>query len=106
MKRKTDGSVRIGDITSIFDCAEYMEHGTPPYHDNYDIMLRENLPVVFSFAYTPGGRVSKYWCSLAFRHPTPSVMEIEEWMASRPRLRKGYKWSKPYWYMRASVWEQ
>lgn len=85
-------------LPSIFDCDEFTSKSWPPYHNNWDLDRKQHMPVIFSFAYTPTGRVSKYWCSLSLKR-IPSDKEISEWEHNgRPRLKKGYKWSKVYKY--------
>lgn len=101
MNRKTeDEFTSLEGMTSIFDCAEYLEHHYPPYCDSWDNELKYCLPVAFSFAYTPQGHVSKYWSVLEFGRTSPTEDAISNWMEQRPRLRKGYRWSRPYWYSR------
>lgn len=85
-------------ITPIWDCGEYMRGRVPPYHDAWDAIGRRRRPIAFSFAYTPGGRVSRYWCSLTL-HGGRDAEAVRRWAAEeRPRLRRGYRWSSPYWY--------
>ncbi len=86
------------DMTSIFDCAEYLRHSYPMYIDTWDYEFKRPNPVAYSFAYTPKGNVSKFWCVLEFHRTEPTDDAIRNWMENRPKLRKGYRWSKPYWY--------
>ena len=89
---------KMDGYPSIFDCEEYLKHGYPPYMHSYHVELHYSTPVLFSFAYTPSGRVSKFWCSYSFGATHPTDKTVERWMNARPKLRKGYRWSEPYWY--------
>ena len=85
-------------MTTIWDCDEYMRKHWPPYHEAWDAGRHCAVPVAFSFAYTPKGRVSRYWCSITLRGGDVP-RRVREWAdGGRPRLRRGYRWSRPYWY--------
>lgn len=90
--------MNVMGLRSIWDCSEYMRGHMPPYHDAWDAAANRQRPIAFSFAYTPKGRVSRYWCSLALPGARDEN-EVRRWVAGgRPRLRRGYRWSEPYWY--------
>ena len=89
----------------IFDCAEYTRNGTRgvPYQWDHARYGRPADTVIFFFAYTPKGRVSKYWSSFTMHYSLPDKQRrLERYMREvryefRGRL-KGYRWSKPYLY--------
>lgn len=90
-------------MTSIFDCKEYTAKTWPPYHDCNARYGRPADTVVFWFAYTPTGRVSRYWASLQLRYSLPDKQSraLRYVRERRPSLRgrlKGYKWSRAYLY--------
>jgi len=92
-------------MDSIWENKEYMSRTAPPYHDTFHRYGELSDAVIFWYAYTPTGRVSKYWQSLQIRHGEKASHEWLEKRAERferecghPRLRKGYTWSKAYLY--------
>lgn len=90
---------RMRDLPSIFSCEEYTRKRWPPPIETCVVGCQYHMPCLFSFAYTPSGRVSKYRCALAFRYPNPSPDRIERWAADeRPALKSGYRWSRVYAY--------
>jgi hypothetical protein len=75
----------------------------PPYHVVNAMYGRPSDTVIFFFAYTPTGRVSKYWASFTINYSLRDKTErLRRYMREqRPRLSgklKGYRWSSPYLY--------
>ena len=95
-------------MESIFDCKEYTDRRWPPYHDTHARHGRPSDTVVFWFAYTPRGRVSKYWASLQLHYALPDKQSrvrryvggecLYERLPSLGGKLKGYRWSKAYLY--------
>lgn len=61
--------------------------------------------IVIWFAYTPTGRVSKYWHTLRLNADYYGKLtndELERIISTKkicfPKLKKGYTWSEPYRY--------
>ena len=87
----------------IFDCIEYTSKTCPPYLVDNARYGRPADTVIFFFAYTPTGRVSKYWSSFTMHYSLSDKHErLRRYIREiRPRLRgsqKGYRWSRPYLY--------
>ena len=90
-------------MTSIFDCEEYTRKQWPPYQVDNARYGRPADTVVFFFAYTPTGRVSKYWAAwrghYALRDKPKRLARYMEWgLPSTTGKLKGYRWSRPYLY--------
>lgn len=90
-------------MESIFDCREYTDRRWPPYQVTNERFGRPADTVVFFFAYTPTGRISKFWASFMMHYSlTDKHDRLRRYMRERrPSLRgklKGYRWSKPYLY--------
>ena len=90
-------------MTSIFDCEEYTRKQWPPYMVDNASYGRPADTVVFFFAYTPTGRVSKYWaawtCNYALRDKQRRLERyIERGLPNTTGKLKGYRWSRPYLY--------
>ena len=87
----------------IFDCIEYTSKTWPPYLVDNARYGRPADTVIFFFAYTPTGRVSKYWVSFRMHYYLRDKHErLRRYIsAMRPSLRRspeGYRWSIPYLY--------
>ena len=61
--------------------------------------------IVFWFAYTPTGRVSKWWQTMRFNadyYGEISDSRLSKLISKKkinfPKLKKGYTWSEPYRY--------
>ena len=52
----------------IFDCIEYTSRTWPPYLVDNARYGRPADTVIFFFAYTPTGMVSKYWVSFRMHY--------------------------------------
>lgn len=90
-------------MESIFDCKEYTDRRWPPYQVDNARYGRPADTVVFFFAYTPTGRISKFWASFTMNFSLRDKPErLRRYMREqRPRLSgrlKGYRWSRPYLY--------
>ena len=92
-------------MTSIFDCAEYTRNGTRgvPYFPDNARYGRPGDTIVFYYAYTRTGRVSKFWCAHQMHYAlrNKQALHREYLRTERPALRgrlRGYKWSKAYLY--------
>ena len=90
-------------MESIFDCKEYTSRTWPPILVDNARYGRQADTVIFFFAYTPTGRVSKFWVSFTMRYSLRDKHErLRRYIRERrPSLRgrlKGYRWSKPYLY--------
>lgn len=91
-------------MDSIWENREYRsKYWTPPYHNTFHWYGEPQDAVIFWYAYTPTGKVSKYWQSLQIRYGAKASHKWLEERAERferehglPRLRKGYTWSKVY----------
>lgn len=66
---------------------------------------RPSDSIVIWFAYTPTGKVSKYWHTLRFNADYYGKLndgELEKILSQKkinfPKLPKGYSWSAPYRY--------
>ena len=87
----------------IFDCSEYTRRTWPPYQVDNAGHGRPADTVIFFFAYTPTGRVSKYWASFTMHYSLRDKHDrLRRYIREmRPRLRRspeGYRWSSPYLY--------
>lgn len=90
-------------MESIFDCSEYTGRMWPPYQVDNARYGRPADTVIFFFAYTPTGRVSKYWASFTMHYSLGDKTErLRRYVREqRPSLRgrlNGYRWSRPYLY--------
>ena len=86
-----------------FDCIEYTSRTWPPYLVDNARYGRPADTVIFFFAYTPTGRVSKYWVSFRMHYSLRDKHErlrryIREMRPSLRRSPEGYRWSRPYLY--------
>ena len=84
----------------IFDCEEYTSRSWPPYLIDNARYGRPADTIIFFFAYTPTGRVSKYWTAFTMRYSLRDKHDrLRRYIRKvRPGLRKGYRWSEPYLY--------
>ena len=92
-------------LEKIFDCAEYTRNGTRgvPIFETNARYGRPADTVLFYYAYTRTGRVSKYWCAHQMNYALRNKQALHRryLKEQRPDLRgrlKGYRWSKPYLY--------
>ena len=89
-------------MDSIWENREYMARKMPPYvHDWFNGYGKPCDAVIMWYAYTPTGRISKYWRVVYFKYAEEAShawleAKTAKWEKSMPRLRKGYVWSKPY----------
>lgn len=88
-------------LPSIFECTEYTDRQWPAYHPGTAYGTPDNT-VVYWFARTPRGKVSKFWCSLTLSGGlSASDMRrriVRHFLRGRPDLPKGYRWSRTYLY--------
>lgn len=90
-------------MQSIFDCKEYTDVRWPPYQVDNARYGRPADTVIFFFAYTPTGRISKFWASCTIPYQfRDKPRRLEEYIRLQRYefrgRRKGYRWSKPYLY--------
>ena len=90
-------------MESIFDCKEYTDRRWPPIQIDNARYGRPADTVIFFFAYTPTGRVSKYWASFTMHYSLRDKWRrlIQYMKEQRPSLRRSlrkYRWSKPFLY--------
>ena len=90
-------------MTSLFDCHEYHDRRGVPYIVTNARYGRPADTVIFYYAYTPTGRVSKFWCAHQMNYALKDKqMRHREYLKTqRPNLTgklKGYRWSVPYLY--------
>lgn len=90
-------------MTSIFDCEEYIGARYAPIIETNARYGRPADTVVFYYAYTRTGRVSKYWCAHQMNYALRNKQALHRRYLKelRPDLRgrlKGYRWSKAYLY--------
>jgi len=91
-------------MEKFFGCPYDKKKGRP-YFDTRAKYGRAADSIVIWFAYTPTGRVSKYWHTLRFNADYYGEINDEELerlvqktKINSPKLGKGYTWSKPYRY--------
>lgn len=91
-------------MKSFFGCPYDIKIGRPYFCTNARYG-RPSDTIVFWFAYTPTGRVSKYWQTLRLNadyYGEVGDADLERIIAKKkirfPKLRKGYTWSEPYRY--------
>lgn len=90
-------------MTSIFDCKEYTDKTWPAIQVTNARYGRPADTVIYFFAYTPKGRISKYWSSFTMHYSLRDKQRrLERYIREqryefRGRL-KGYRWSKAYLY--------
>lgn len=90
-------------LESIFDCREYHDKRGVPYIVDNARYGRPADTIIFYFAYTPKGRVSKFWWAHHMNYALKDKQERHRryLKIGRPQLRgklKGYRWSKAYLY--------
>lgn len=76
-----------------------------PYFDTRARYGRPSDAIVIWFAYTPTGRISKYWHMLRLNadyYGEVSDDDLERIISTKkicfPKLKRGYTWSEPYRY--------
>ena len=76
-----------------------------PYFDTRAKYGRPADNIVIWFAYTPKGKVSKFWHSIRLNADYYGKLtddDLERIISKKkiffPKLKKGYTWSKPYRY--------
>lgn len=98
-------------MQSIFDCKEYTDRSWPPYMVDNARYGRPADTVIFFFAYTPTGRISKYWAAFTMHYSLKDKQErLRRYVRKqRPSLNgklNGYRWSEPYLYSgKLEEWE-
>jgi hypothetical protein len=90
-------------MTSIFDCKEYTDRMWPVIQVTNARYGRPADTVIYFFAYTPTGRISRYWASFtmhySLRDKPRRLKEYIRWQRYSFRgRRRGYRWSKAYLY--------
>lgn len=91
-------------MKSFFGCLYDKKKGRPYFCTNASYG-RPADSIVIWFAYTPTGKVSKYWHALRLNADYYGELTDDEleWIISTkkicfPKLKKGYTWSEPYRY--------
>ena len=89
-------------MESIFDDKFYTSKTWPAYIETHSGLGQKGDTVFYFYGITPTGRVSKYWAAYSLSYgfsKEQKERKLNEYIKTRrPKLPKGYRWSKPKLY--------